>query len=290
VTELADGIHRIESDLGPRFMCQYVVAGRDRSILVDTGLAETPAAVIGPYLAQAGLEPDLVLISHADNDHVGGNRAYLDAHPDAALACHELDRPWVESNETLVRENYGWHAAHGFPAMPADELLASMSGDSPVDVGLTGGETIRLDGDRRVEVLHLPGHTPGHLGLWDERTRAAIVIDAVLADGIYDRAGNKLIPPRYYDLAAVRQTIAQLEALRPELLLTAHYPVLERDDALEWLAAGRAFVDDVERAVREAPVEERDDLWALTRRVDAAVGPFPLFMTELGATVQAARS
>jgi glyoxylase-like metal-dependent hydrolase (beta-lactamase superfamily II) len=290
VTELADGIHRIESDLGPRFMCQYVVAGRDRSILVDTGLAETPAAVIGPYLAQAGLEPDLVLISHADNDHVGGNRAYLDAHPDAALACHELDRPWVESNETLVRENYGWHAAHGFPAMPADELLASMSGDSPVDVGLTGGETIRLDGDRRVEVLHLPGHTPGHLGLWDERTRAAIVIDAVLADGIYDRAGNKLIPPRYYDLAAVRQTIARLEALRPELLLTAHYPVLERDDALEWLAAGRAFVDDVERAVREAPVEERDDLWALTRRVDAAVGPFPLFMTELGATVQAARS
>jgi glyoxylase-like metal-dependent hydrolase (beta-lactamase superfamily II) len=290
VTELADGIHRIESDLGPRFMCQYVVAGRDRSILVDTGLAETPAAVIGPYLAQAGLEPDLVLISHADNDHVGGNRAYLDAHPDAALACHELDRPWVESNETLVRENYGWHAAHGFPAMPADELLASMSGDSPVDVGLTGGETIRLDGDRRVEVLHLPGHTPGHLGLWDERTRAAIVIDAVLADGIYDRAGNKLIPPRYYDLAAVRQTIARLEALRPELLLTAHYPVLERDDALEWLATGRAFVDDVERAVREAPVEDRDDLWALTRRVDAAVGPFPLFMTELGATVQAARS
>jgi len=39
MTEIADGLYRIESDLGPRFMCQYVVAGRDRSVLVDTGLA-----------------------------------------------------------------------------------------------------------------------------------------------------------------------------------------------------------------------------------------------------------
>jgi glyoxylase-like metal-dependent hydrolase (beta-lactamase superfamily II) len=288
MTEIADGIYRIESDLGPRFMCQYVVAGADRSVLVDTGLADTPSAVIDPYLREAGLEPDFVLISHADNDHVGGNRAFRDAHPDTVFMCHELDRRWVESNEALVRENYGWHAAYGFPPMDADELLASMSGDAPIDVGLIGGETIRLDAGRLVEVLHLPGHTPGHLGLWDERNQAAIIIDAVLADGIYDRAGNKLIPPRYYDLAALRQTIEQLEALRPELLLTAHYPVLERDEALEWLATGRAFVDDVERVVRDTPADQKDDLWALTQRVDAALGPFPQFMTELGATVREA--
>jgi hypothetical protein len=36
------------------------------------------------------------------------------------------------------------------------------------------------------------------------------------------------------------------------------------------------------------PVEERADLWALTQRVDAALGPFPQFMTELGATVREA--
>jgi glyoxylase-like metal-dependent hydrolase (beta-lactamase superfamily II) len=244
--------------------------------------------VIDPYLGRAGLDPDFVLISHADNDHVGGNRAFRGAHPDAVFACHELDRRWVESNEALVRENYSWHAAYGFPPTDAAELLASMSGDSPVDVGLGGGETIRLAADRVVEVLHLPGHTQGHIGLWDEHTQAAIIIDAVLAGGIYDRAGNKLIPPRYYDLPALRETIDRLEALRPELLLTAHYPVLDRAEALEWLATGRAFVDDVERVVREAPPEERDDLWALTQRVDAALGPFPQFTTELGATVREA--
>ena len=171
--------------------------------------------------------------------------------------------------------------------MPAEELLASMSGDSPVDLGLGGGETIRLDAGRTVEVLHLPGHTLGHLGLWDEQTRAAIVIDAVLADGIYDREGNKLIPPRYYDVQGLRRTIERLEALRPELLLTAHYPVLDRDEARDWLAIGRAFLDDVERAVVAARADGVSDLWELTQRVDAAVGPYPEFMTELGATVRA---
>ena len=97
-----------------------------------------------------------------------------------------------------------------------------------------------------------------------------------------------MIPPRYYDLQALRRTIARLEALEPELLLTAHYPVLDRAEAQEWLAIGRAFVDDVERVVREAPAEERDDLWMLTQRVDAALGPFPQFRTELGATVREA--
>ena len=145
-----------------------------------------------------------------------------------------------------------------------------------------------MDAGRVVEVLHLPGHTLGHIGLWDEHTRAAIIIDAVLADGIYDRAGNKLIPPRYYDLEALRgRSRGWKRSTRapPDCSLPCARPGTRR---CEWLAIGRAFVDDVERVVREAPAEERDDLWALTQRVDAVLGPFPQFVTELGATVREA--
>jgi hypothetical protein len=39
--EVAAGIHRIESDLGPRFIAQYLVVGEERTVLVDTGLADT---------------------------------------------------------------------------------------------------------------------------------------------------------------------------------------------------------------------------------------------------------
>jgi glyoxylase-like metal-dependent hydrolase (beta-lactamase superfamily II) len=106
----------------------------------------------------------------------------------------------------------------------------------------------------------------------------------VLGDGVYDRAGNRLIPPRYYDAAAYEATIRRLRALDPELLLTAHYDVMERAAAREFLDRSLEFVRAVGAAVRGSPTR---DLAELTREVDAAVGPFPAFGHELAASVLA---
>ncbi|HEU0335177.1 MAG TPA: MBL fold metallo-hydrolase [Gaiellaceae bacterium] len=291
--EIAPGIHRIESSLGVRFMAQYLLVGEARRLLVDTGLEDTPAAALRPYLASIGLEleaVDDVVISHADLDHSGGNRALRALHPRARFACHELDRRWIESNHALVAENYLWHVAHGF-ADPGEagreELIALCGGDAPIDEGLRGGETIRLADDWRVEILHLPGHTLGHLGVWDPRSRAAIAVDAVLERGIYANDGRLLIPPRIYDLAAYRETIAKLRALEPELLLTAHYPVMEGAEARAFLDRSLEFTFEVEEAVRAERAAGTEGLLELTRKMDARFGPYPEFADELAAMVHA---
>jgi glyoxylase-like metal-dependent hydrolase (beta-lactamase superfamily II) len=289
VMEVVPGIHRIEGDLGERYVCQYLLVGQERTLLVDTGLRDMPSEVIAPYLATLGrsLEDlDDVLISHADVDHCGGNRALRAAAPRARLLCGEADRAWIESNDAMMAGNYRWYESYGFGPSADDVafLERELGGDAPIDLGLRGGETLRLGPTRRVEVLALPGHTPGHLGLWDPQTQTAIVIDAVLGDGIYDRAGNRLIPPRYYDAAAYEATIRRLRALDPALLLTAHYPVMERDAAREFLDRSLAFVHAVRDAVGTA---RTTDLWPLTQEVDAAVGPFPSFTHELAASVRA---
>jgi glyoxylase-like metal-dependent hydrolase (beta-lactamase superfamily II) len=282
--EVAPGIHRIEGDLGERYVCPYLLVGEERSLLVDTGLREMPSTVIAPYLD--GRPVDWVLTSHADVDHCGGNRLARSLFGGAVFLCGEADRAWIESNDAMLAGNYLWYGAHGFG--PAEDDVAflrrELGGDAPVDVGLRGGETLSLGAGRRLEVLALPGHTPGHLGLWDAASGAAIVIDAVLADGVYDRAGNRLIPPRYYDAGAYEATIRRLRALDPDLLLTAHYDVMERAAAREFLDRSLAFVRAVRAAVRAAGVVE---LRALTEAVDAAVGPFPAFTHELAASVRA---
>ena len=146
---------------------------------------------------------------------------------------------------------------------------------------------LRLSESWQVEVLALPGHTPGHLALWDERSGAAIIIDAALADGVYDRAGHRLIPPRYYTAAGYEATIRRLCALDPSLLLTAHYPVMEREAARAFLDRSLAFVHAVGDAVRAGLSAGTTELWPLTQAVDAAVGPFPAFTHELAASVRA---
>jgi glyoxylase-like metal-dependent hydrolase (beta-lactamase superfamily II) len=282
--EVTRGIHRIEGDLGERYVCQYLLVGEERTLLVDTGLREMPRTVIAPYLD--GRRVDDVLISHADVDHCGGNVAMRELAPGARFLCGEPDRAWIESNAAMLAGNYRWYEAYGFGPSAEDVafLEHELGGDAPIDAGLQDGETLRIGPGRELEVLALPGHTLGHLGLWDAETRAAIVIDAVLADGVYDRAGNRLIPPRYYDASAYEATVRRLRALDPELLLTAHYDVMERAAAREFLDRSLEFVEAVRAAVRAS---RTTDLRALTDEVDAAVGPFPAFTHELAASVRA---
>jgi glyoxylase-like metal-dependent hydrolase (beta-lactamase superfamily II) len=290
--EILPGIHRIESDLGVRLMCQYILVGEDRTVLVDTGIAGTPEEVIIPYLEETGLsleDIDEVIISHADVDHCGGNRALKERHPSLWFSCGEPDRAYIETNQVMLAEIYRWSEPYGFgpDEDSLDWIRRELGGDSPIDAGLRGGETMRLGPDRRVEILHLPGHTPGHLGIWDPKNNAAIIVDAALETGIYDREGNRLIPPRYFDATRYQSTIRKLQTLRPEHLFTAHYPSMQGEEALDFLSRSLNFTEQVHRVVNEGLRNGTADLWELTKRADAELGPYPEFMTELGAGVRA---
>jgi len=263
-------------------MAQYVLTGSALTLLVDTGLASTPEPVLVPALAQLDREPDLVITSHADVDHCGGNAAIRARFPRARLACHPADRAWVQSTAAMLAGNYLWYGHYGFGPSAQDRafLEAELGGDTPVDDELSDGDVLDLGDGWALEVLHLPGHTPGHLGLWDPRSRSAIVIDAVLDRGVRDRVGTLLIPPRIYDTVGYAATIDRIAALAPERLLTAHFGVGEDVDA--FLERSRGWNEQVATAVRDGD----GDLRALTDRVNDRVGPYPEFAHELAAAVR----
>ncbi len=52
--EIAPGIHRIETPLGDRFVCLYLLVGSEHALLLDTGVDSTPAEYLAPYLDQIG--------------------------------------------------------------------------------------------------------------------------------------------------------------------------------------------------------------------------------------------
>jgi glyoxylase-like metal-dependent hydrolase (beta-lactamase superfamily II) len=280
--DVAPGITRIESILGPRPFSQYLLRG-ERSLLVDTGTKDTPGEVLLPALD--GLQPDFVVISHADVDHFGGNHAIREAAPHTVICAHKLDTPWIESAELIMRERYGWYEAYG---IPYDEetfawLRDAMGPDVPVDVRLVGGEVFRLGPALEVEILPLPGHSPGHVGVWDPASRTAIVVDAVLGGGLLDTDGNVIHPPPIVDVPGYEGAIRLLRSLEPARLLTAHYDVIEGDAVERFLDESQAFIERAREVVAAAPDLT---LAELVQRGDAELGPFTSMPNELGATLR----
>ena len=290
--EVVPGVHRVESVLGPRPFSQYLLYG-ERCLLVDTGVAETPGDVILPYLDSVGLDPidlDFILNTHADVDHFGGNNAIRDAASRAVFCAHAADAAWIEERSRILHERYGWYAAEGVDYAPEvkDWLRSAMGPDVPIDLRVVGGETFRLGPGLEVEVLHLPGHSPGHVGLWEPRSKTAIITDAALGAGLLDMEGRVISPPPYFDVAAYEGTVALLRSLSPRLLLTTHYDVMNEEAAARFLEESAIFVERVERAVSQALTESGElGLRGLLEATNPMLGPFTVMENELAGTLRA---
>jgi glyoxylase-like metal-dependent hydrolase (beta-lactamase superfamily II) len=290
--EVAPGIHRIESVLGPRPFAQYLLRD-ERSMLVDSGVADTPDSVVLPFIRATGVDPadlDLVLVSHADVDHFGGNSAVRAVAPRALFCAHADDAGWIGDRERILRERYGWYTAHGigYPQDTAAWLRDAMGPDVPVDVQLRGGEVLRLGPALEVRVLHLPGHSRGHLGLWEPASRTAVVTDAVLARGLLDMDGNVIQPPPYFDAAASEASARLLQTLAPARLLTAHYEVIEGPAVEGFLEDTLAFVREARVTVAEILASEGEvTLARVLELADPVLGPFTSMANELAGPLRA---
>jgi glyoxylase-like metal-dependent hydrolase (beta-lactamase superfamily II) len=162
-----------------------------------------------------------------------------------------------------------------------------MGPDTAIDLELTGGEWFRLGETLRVQILTLPGHSAGHLGVWEPASRSAIVIDAVLGQGLYNFDHQIIHPPPYMDAAAYEATIETVRALLPERLLTAHYDVIEGGEVADFLDASADFVVRARVEVRNAvQAAGTVTLAGLLAELGPALGPFASFPNELAGPIR----
>jgi glyoxylase-like metal-dependent hydrolase (beta-lactamase superfamily II) len=248
--ELAPGLHRVEAPLGERFVACYLIVGARAALLVDTGVVDTPARSLLPYCQRIGLQPARVrwvVVSHCDVDHMGGDASARARFPEAALVAHAADRALIEDVGRIVEERYREFAApHGIDIdAETVDWCHTVARAAPMDLVVEGAVTIDL-GERPVTVLPTPGHSPGSVSVHDPTSGAVMTSDAVLGRSLHLRDGRPAFPPTYRLAAPYRATIAALEALRPAWLLTAHEPVMDAAAGLAFLAASRAFADELE--------------------------------------------
>jgi len=252
--EFLPGIHSLESTMGPRPLFLYILHA-DRTILIDTGLPDTPSEVIFPYLREIGVDPahvDMAIITHGDVDHFGGNYDLKKTAPRCTLAAHRIDMGWASDKEIVKVDRYQmFEDDHGVGYDPDTlEWIMGLAGPAvPIDLGFNGGELVRVGPGWTVEIFHAPGHTPGHLIVWDEKNRAIFMGEAALSKGLCSNEGSFLSPPPYYDRDAYLGTLDLFARLQPGVLFNTHFGILEGAAVDRFLADSRDYVGRAEAAL-----------------------------------------
>jgi hydroxyacylglutathione hydrolase len=145
-----------------------------RAAIIDPG---GEAARIRAAIAQLDLQPALILLTHGHIDHVG--------------AAGELARE-------LVLPITGPHRDDAFLIRALDRQAEMFGCDTPrpfePDRWLEQGDTVAV-GDATIEVLHCPGHTPGHVVYYHAPDALAQVGDVLFQGSI----GRTDFPRGNYD-------------------------------------------------------------------------------------------
>lgn len=193
--------------------------GRDRDLVVDAGNGIGDLrAELAPLVGDRSV---VAVATHDHFDHAGGLVAFEERW------CHAADADGIRSPDGLALRRQDFRPGledeiRWFGYEPPDLVVTALPHDGFDLVGwrtpgceptrlLEDGDVVDL-GDRTFQVLHLPGHTPGSIGLWDERSGLLFTGDtAALDDPLYAE-----------DEDAFRSSLRRLRDLPAELVAPGH--------------------------------------------------------------------
>jgi glyoxylase-like metal-dependent hydrolase (beta-lactamase superfamily II) len=265
---------------GPAFLNVYLVRAEDGWILVDTGFG-MPGIFdeLAAGFAYAGVAPtDLrqILLTHVHPDH-GGNAPRLSMLSGAPIHLHPADADllrWILRPGSAQRMGERLLQAGAEPDKVAETVeacarLFSLFPPLPDALPLQDGEFI-LTALGPMEVIHTPGHSPGHVCFHLRECGVLLGGDTVL-DGIFPNIG---VVEGHDCFGEFLSTLDRLQAL-PELrILPAHGQPFQGLDA--WCIRTRKDALKRLRRVRSLR-EEGLTPAAITRRIwDRDLRPFDL--------------
>lgn len=222
VYRIRPGIFAIYEPHQQEEVISYLILGRKRAVLFDTGMGISNIKKLVEGLTHL---PVSVVNSHTHNDHVGDNWRFSDIYGMDTAFTHESAKGSTADAQAEITPD----AICG-PLPAGFDAKTYATRPFHITHWLHGGEKIDLGG-RVLEAIFTPGHTPDSISLWDAQNKLLFTGDMYYPGPIF------LYRPET-DLDAYEASIKKMNALGAKLLLPAHnIPVADPADLPRVLAA-----------------------------------------------------
>jgi glyoxylase-like metal-dependent hydrolase (beta-lactamase superfamily II) len=212
--KIADGVYVLSQKMGGRVHA-FILDDNGSLTLIDA-LFDSDAARIIAAIRQIGRSvADLknIIATHAHRSHIGGIAA-LKALSGATVWAHEFE-------SDIIAGERGAQGVTAWPRKPYKVyhiqlgLFLGVDGHRPVEV-----DRFVREGDHigPVEVIHMPGHSPGHLGFyWKERS--VVFAGDALATWPYLSLGWDGLT---LNIPQHRRTLHKIDDLRADVVAVGH--------------------------------------------------------------------
>lgn len=186
------------------------VRGRDHDLVIDTGMGLGP---MKDWVRRESDRPLKAICTHCHFDHMGSLHEF-----DCRLGHRAEAAIFADPNADAVVYSGAWTEIEVVdPAQHPDFRPETYRiTPAPLTGYLDEGDVLDL-GDCAFQVLHVPGHSPGSIALWDRKSGTVFSGDAV-----YD--GDLLDNLYHSDPDTYRRTLERLRQLNAETFHGGHYP------------------------------------------------------------------
>jgi len=207
VSKIDDNTFAINEDKHWEETHCYLLCVVKNALLIDTGLG---VANIKKVVDSLTLLPVLVATTHIHWDHIGGHKYFEN------IAVHEAEKDWLSIKFPIPLQA----VKHNLVCKPCDFPLDfsidsyQLPKISPQQI-LHDGDCLDL-GERKITVIHTPGHSPGHCCFYEPERKYLYSGDLIYSgclDAFYPTTDPKLF----------WQSVKKIQHLDVERVLPAHH-------------------------------------------------------------------